>query len=1796
MLCSEYPSNLSLGLIQGHLSHLQFNDWCMMETDDHDSVSQVSAKSSASASSLLTRRRAELTAQLALSNELLELELEETKLKHQRQIVEQRIQLAALSEEQKALESTPHLYQRVDEDIYVRQPSAEVMPPGDVHLGQQAVNEHGAVEGTVQSPYMTVDSSNTNADLINALRLPSTQLIPFDGDPLKFWSFVRSFENSVENCTSDNAARLTRLITYCTGKARKAIECCAVMGPSEGFPRAKAILKQRFGNNYLIAEAWIKRVTTGKPIGPTDKERLQDFADELSSCIETLTVLNYSSELNNQSNMLKIAEQLPFFLQARVKRELCKAREGGVAPNIGDLARLVREAANEANDPVYGKLATQAVKIPANKGQMTRVSTSTVTAVPSQHRQQPESCLMCGNAHTLFGCPQFKAASIDGRIEFAKQNKLCFNCLFPGHMSSNCSLARRCTVNGCGRRHTKFLHVVNRPPSTARQSTDGASRVPAANSVISGVSNVTGAGGQVNALPVVPVLVRNPDTLEEMHSYALLDSGSTNSFCSSAVAKTLNLNGCSEMMMLSTLGNEHNVVSTTIVNLEVCNLDKSVILGLPEVFTKDSLPINLSNRARLQDIRSWPHLKDIVLPEVSVDDVGLLIGQDCPEALVPEEIRRGEAGSPYAVKTALGWMVNGPLRRHMGRNIVSNFVQSELQQQVERFLRMEAVDDQLDHGSALSLSVNDRKALKIWNDTIRHDSGHYSLDIPFKKQPPDLPNNLPVAKQRLECLRRRLSRDESLHKSYTASMNELFDKGYAEAAPDGDAAPVEGSMWYLPHHPVFNKNKPDKIRVVFDCAATFQGTSLNSEVLQGPDLTNKLIGVLLRFREERVAVMADVEAMFHQVRVNEHHRDYLRFLWWQDGLLNDQPCVFRMNVHLFGGVWSPSCCNFVLKFTAKEHQSEYTEEVVRSVNDSFYVDDLLESFATVNQATEMTYQLSSLLSKGGFKLTKWISNSDEVISVIPESERSDKACYSYLPSGSISERALGVKWDISSDSFSFSAIDTAKPATRRGILSVVSSLFDPLGLVSPFIFPAKRLLQELCRKNVGWDDRVPEPELRSWQAWCEDHIKLQNIRIDRCIKPHDFEGPATLQLHHFCDASQDGYGTASYVRAVDAQGRVSCRLLMAKSRLAPMKPMTIPRLELQAATLAVKMDKLICGELKLTLQQSLFWTDSTIVLQYINNDNKRFHTFVANRIAVIRDRTCPLQWRYVDSASNPADDVSRGLKVDDLINCTRWFHGPEFLKHDETRWPENPVTMKELSDADPEVRRDSIVYAASVSEVTPTGDPIDRLFSHYSDWARLKMAVAWLLRARVWLRDKSRGNCQSVSRQSVSVCELAEAEVQILKIVQQRSFSKEFVELEECSDNDKCQKPRKAGCIAKSSQLYRLEPVKLSDGLLHVGGRLQTHQIILPRRHPVVALIVRYFHQMSCHSGREHVLSLLRQHYWIISCRSVVRRVVSDCMFCKRNLSVKPLGQRMADLPDDRTTPGEPPFTHTGVDVFGPFLVKRGRCELKRYGCLFTCLTIRAIHIEVLYSLETDSFLQAFQRFICRRGQVKVIRSDNGTNFVGAAKEIEKYLRCKNIEWKFNPPAASHMGGVWERMIRSVRRVLTVLLREQTLDDERLVTFMCIVESVVNSRPITTVSDDPRDQEALTPNHLLLLQGNVDLPFECSERDVYSRKRWRQVQYLADVFWRRWLHEYLPTLQLRQKWHKPVKNLEVGDVVILADDKLSRSSWPLGRVVETYPGSDGLIRSAKVTTKSVTGTNMLIRPVHKLCLLESVTA
>ena len=905
----------------------------------------------------------------------------------------------------------------------------------------------------------------------------------------------------------------------------------------------------------------------------------------------------------------------------------------------------------------------------------------------------------------------------------------------------------------------------------------------------------------------------------------------------------------------------------------------------------------------------------------------------------------------------------------------------------------------------------------------------------------------------------------------------------------------------------------------------------------------------------------------------------------------------------------PQFQRMVEDFYNRDFTDCFPTEVINTVFRNFYVDDCLKSFPAENDAIAHVNHLQALLSRGGFRLTKWVSNSRKVLQAIPKPELSKELRRLDLSKDEIpAQRALGMQWCVETDTFTFNIGIKPRQPTRRGILSIVSSVFDPLGFAAPFVLFAKQILQDLCRIKLGWDDEIPPEHLSSWVKWLDDLPKLSSFSVNRSVLPERFGPVVFSQLHHFSDASEAAYGSVSYLRITNAEGRVHGAFLFAKSRLAPLKSTSIPRLELSAATISIRLDKMLKREIEIPLSEpSIFWTDSMSVLRYVKNENKRFHTFVANRIAMIRDSSSPCQWYHLEGIKNPGDHTSRGLSAEGLLSCEKWLMGPEFLWKSECQWPTQSLdTSIVIQHNDPEVKPDVEVKSHAISLGAPIASPTASLsdrFEKFSSWYRLKKTVARIFRFRnnllMAIQNKRKGGQLNTNQKQlplITLDEMENAEKAILKNVQRAAFPEEFSRLE--SGNREC--------VKRNSPLFKLDPL-VRDGLLRVGGRLTRahissdakHQIIIPKGSHVSNLIIDHYHKLSGHSGRQHVLSMIRQKYWIIKANSAVRRVLRGCYSCRKR-EAPPCEQIMADLPEDRLIPDKPPFTAVGVDFFGPFQVRRSRSLVKRYGVIFTCLTIRAVHIEVAHSLDTDSFLLALRRFIARRGQVQEIRSDNGTNITSGERELRESIQAwnnekiheamlqKSIKWSFNPPCGSHHGGIWERCIRSLRKILRALLQEQTTDDEGLATLMCEVESILNNRPLTVVSDDSRDLEPLTPNHLLLLKSDAPMPPGTFQReDLFSRRRWRQVQYLADVFWKRWSREYLPLLQIRQKWQYPRRNLAVGDIVLVVTENTSRNQWPLGRIQGIFSDKRGFVRKVKVSVKST----ILERPVDKIVLL-----
>ena len=661
-------------------------------------------------------------------------------------------------------------------------------------------------------------------------------------------------------------------------------------------------------------------------------------------------------------------------------------------------------------------------------------------------------------------------------------------------------------------------------------------------------------------------------------------------------------------------------------------------------------------------------------------------------------------------------------------------------------------------------SQEDRKFIATVQRQHVFEDGHHILPLPFREQNPCLTNNRDQAESRLKWQKKKMQHDDNYRQDYKEFMEKIIGKGYAYKVPEQERQTGSDSVHYLVHHGVYHPQKK-KIRVVFDGSAKYNGSSLNDNLLQGPDLANSLVGVLTRFRQAPIAFTADIESMFYQVRVPQKQHDYLRFLWWTDGELDKDPDEYRMAVHIFGAASSPTIANYALRSTA-EGIKETDSEAASTIERNFYVDDCLRSVETEEEAVELVNRVREGCAKGGFHLTKFISNSKRVLMSIPESEASVTVQDLDLQQDNTVQRALGIQWRIDTDKLGYSINKQDKPYTRRGLLSIVSSIFDPIGFLAPVILPAKKILQEMCADDkLEWDDKVSLDQEERWKEWLGELEDLKGVTVNRCLKPSDFGKIVSTELHVFSDASTTGYGSVAYLRIRNEEGKVHVVFLLGKARLAPIKPISIPRLELTAAKVSVHVAQFLKRELDMKIDETVFHTDSTTVLHYLKNTKRRFPVFVANRVKAILDFSKVEQWRHVDSKSNPADLASRGMRSKQLLSDNMWTHGPHFLKLSKEHWPQQPGCYDDNSVEDDNLEVQAMTTAANETTANCTND----LITHYSTFYRLKRAVAIYRRFFDSLKCKDKRQSET-KKGKLSLDEIEDAEYAVIKYVQNQAF------------------------------------------------------------------------------------------------------------------------------------------------------------------------------------------------------------------------------------------------------------------------------------------------------------------------------------------------------------------------------------------------------------------------------------------
>ena len=1636
-------------------------------------------------------------------------------------------------------------------------------------------------------------------EMIKLQSAPKPDLDVFSGNPLDYPFFKASFKEVVESAVADQRGRLTRLIKYTSGDVKDLIKHLVHASPNSCYDEAVTMLDNEYGNPHLIHQSYIKELRQWEPIKPNDTSAYKKLYRFLLKCQTYKTTYNLK-ELDSTDMIRAVIRKVHSSLQERWNRKAVNIRKSNSRePDFSDLLKFVEYEVALLSDPSYSKDALSDNK--PVKSNYVKFAEGLDEDLPARPTVQ---CPICTSQHDIENCEEYLSLDLDERHKRVFQSRLCFGCLGPvssDHNGKTCDNRRKCLV--CQENHPTTLH--------------GGKSL-----------SVSFTSLPTTSISMCVVQVQlwhkdNPDTKTTV--YALLDECSTGTFIRDDVLDDLGVpdndldpslpvevktvNGAKEQRARGAKG---LVVQAAVRHSEVY---QDTPVNLPYTYSRWFLAVGPEEIPTPSRIRPWNHLSKLakMIPEYDPSiPIGLMIGGNCPKANdIMESVPSVDDG-PYAKRTRLGWCIIGPIEsRSESQSIQSYYTSSRGRVPVKdvvtnqvahhTFVSTDSAHDvytsMLDHmyqqdfnepgGEREGLSVEDRRFLQIMDQNAIKKDGHYQLPLPLRDPNLLLPNNHVQASSRLSSVRRKLSADSELYVEYDSVIQKMISSGYARRADTSKDKP--GKKWIVPHFAVFNKGK---MRVVFDFSAKFKGKCLNNELIQGPNLTNPMIGVILRFRKEDIAYTADIEAMYYQVSVPEDQRSLLRFLYWPNGDLNAEPVEYELCVHPFGAVSSGSCAIFALKRTADEEEATFGPDAANAIHRNFYVDDHLNSVDSVEKGKKLFTATREMCSSSGFNLTKFVSNSPELMAQVPSeclAPQSIDLSMSKQPIP-LDSWILGVFWVLESDSLEFRIVLKDKPLTRKGVLATIGSVFDPTGLAGPFVLPGRVVLQKSTKEKAGWDDLLSDALRFAWEKWRAELPQLEQIKMRRCYKPPGFKS-VSASLHSFSDACDYGYGMVTYLRQVSDQGEVCASFVMAKSRVVPVKQTTVPRMELTAAVVSAEVTALVKEELDMSLASETYWVDSTIALGYIQNETKRARTYVANRQNKILRLTAKESWNHIDTKVNPADYASRGLTVAEEDKVNVWLNGPQMLweKDDPSEKPRLHVSVPE---DDPEIQL-SINCNATV--VTETNSVLSFLET-YSSWTEMKDTLATATIFIDVLHEQREDP-------SLTVADISKAEKLIIRMLQDKWYSKE----KECLQSN--------SRVLKSSTIIKLDPFLDGDQLLRVGGRLrkghlqdmEKHPIILPKKEAIVERIIAHYHEEIAHLGRTSTLGEIRtQGYWVINGGSQVKKLIDKCRRC-RELRGRPETQKMADLPEERVSCDEPPFTCCGADMFGPLITKEGRKELKRYGIIFTCYSCRGVHIETTTSMNTDSFILALRRFLSRRGPVRSIRSDNGGNFVGVEEEMKKALKemdhgrirafllkhsCDWIEWQKNPPESSHMGGIWERQIRTVRSVLSGLLKEHSgrLDDESLTTLLVEVESIVNSRPLAVDNLNDETVDPLTPNHLLTMKSKVLLPppgvFQ--KADVYCRRRWRAVQHLANVFWERFSKEYVRVSQVRQKWNTPHRNISVNDIVLVLDKDLPRNRWSKGRVVEVFPGEDGLVRHVDVKTSAKT---ILKRPITKLVLL-----
>ncbi|XP_058817192.1 uncharacterized protein LOC131680498 [Topomyia yanbarensis] len=1262
------------------------------------------------------------------------------------------------------------------------------------------------------------------------VRLPQINLPEFDGSYEKWLAFHDTFRALID--TSPELSGIQKfhyLRASLRGDALKLVDSYPMSDAN--YRVAWDALVARFSNKYLLKKRHLNALFEY----PRIKKESAVAIHELIDCFERNTKIldQLGEKTTGWGAMLThlMVSKLDEITQKRWEEHASGEEEPSFAVLVGFLKKQTRVLDAVSVD----QHSSNSSCLSSTNGVEFRPAKVSVNAATEN---TGPNCIVCSEQHPIARCPAFAKLPVDKRLQFTNSKRLCSNCMGRNHLARDCPSKYRCRT--CSKKHHTMLHP-GFPGSGSTTATDSAGSVVvpsssgnASNSGSLVASSLAPISSNVAMGPVgshvflLTVVLKVKDRWGRTHlARALLDSGSQANLMSEKLCQLLKLPRNEKKVEISGIGKSRRQIScevSTVVSSRTLEFSMSMeflVLGqVTDNQPSSSLPLahwKPPSDMKLADPEffiSGPI--DLVLGSQFYYDFHLLDGGRL-------QIRRFDSTLPVFVNTVFGWVAAGETDLNGGASRIScNLAIAEpLDKSIERFWAIEELSEKPPR-----TQEEEDCELHFQSTFTRDENGRYVLRYPkhmgFHEM---IGESREAALRRFQHLERRLKRDPDLKGQYSEFMQEYLDLGHMKRIGTvEDSRDEERLVCYLPHHPVFKESSSTtKVRVVFDGSTkTSTNRSLNDALLTGPVIQDELLDIMLRFRKHAIAVVADVEKMYRQIRIHPEDASCQRILWRFEP--SEPIQIFELLTITYGLSPSSFMATRVLKQLALDGASEH-EAASLAVAEDFYMDDFLSGADSVENARRLKHEVQNLMAKGGFQLRKWSSNAPEALEDLPAKATDGPSMFYFEKEPKV--KTLGVAWETDVDRFCIEVRDVKNNEqwTKRKIFSAIAQLYDPLGLVSPVIAWAKIHMQRLWLASVDWDDPVPDDVSARWEEFYVQLPELRSFKVSRYLFQPETEN---IQFHVFCDASEVGYGACIYARSTGKDGHNKATLIISKSRVAPLKRLTLPRLELCAALLGAKLYARVSAALRMEGIPCWFWSDSTVTLHWIRAPPNTWQTFVGNRTSEIQRLTHGHSWNHVKGVDNPADYVSRGMLPKVFVSNAVWPGGPSWLLEIEEKWPKhlNP-------DPPPEEileRRKTVLITQNILSQYP-------LYERYSSFWKLVRITAYILR----FANRCRSKNYRPKEMFLNADELQSAKHALVKGVQQQMFPEELKAL-------KNNRP-----IPSQSALKGRRPIVDSNGILRVGGRLQhseeayatKHPIILPTKHPLSRLIAEHYHTLQ---------------------------------------------------------------------------------------------------------------------------------------------------------------------------------------------------------------------------------------------------------------------------------------------------------------------------------------------------------------